>query len=139
MTLQRLNTIGPRQAEAQGIMPPMMRAMVHIGYAIAVADNTTDAEWTEEPIQRALEEIQEAFKHINSAHAVDLTPFISPSAITSTAVIKEQLSEVPEVINNSTRREAFNSLAVLADNMTYIAAVAENYLTGGSADEGRNP
>ena len=139
MTLARLNTVGPHSTEAAGIIPPMMRAMVHIGYAIAVADSVSDEEWLASGRPRAVDEGAEAFSHLNGAHSIDMTPFISGEAIRHIGTIKEQLSTLPELLSAGTRADAFEALGILADNMAHISAVAENYLTGGSADEGRNP
>ena len=139
MALQRLNIVGPLHQEATGIVPPMVRAMMHLGYAIAVADGAAEEGTLEEKRPTIIAEVREAFGHLNSAHAVDLTPFISAQAIREIGAIKEQLSEAPEAMTDMTQAELFDAVSVLADNMAYISAVAENYLTGGSADEGRNP
>jgi hypothetical protein len=143
MMLPRLNENGPQHSEARGINPPIVRAMMHIGYAVAIANITPEEDWADTHRLATCDEIREALGHLRASNAqgFDPSPFISEQAIRQLNQLADQFELVIDNISDpeAQKEDIFAQLTVLADNAAYISAVAENYVIGNGADEGRNP
>ena len=138
--LPRLNPAEAHYSDARGINPPMMRAMCHIGYAIGKTEATSEDAWG---IARGtiIDELREAQRHLaaTEAQGFSASPFLSPMAIQRLNVVGEQVNEMVVSAQESNKADTFRDLTMLAENMTYTSALAENYVIGSGADEGRNP
>jgi hypothetical protein len=138
MPLPLLNVNGPSHTEARGITPPLMRAMAHVGFSVAVGDQATDENWDE---KRAfvLAELREARGHLAPGNVTEGNPFVSTPAVEASTLLGEQFDTLITELNDMNRETTFTDLKTLAENCTYISALLERHVTGNDADEGRNP
>jgi len=120
------------------MIPPLLRVVNHLGFAIAFTDAIAEGEW-ENSRSTIIDELQEASNHLTFDLEIDPTPFIPATAIAMCTTLGDQFPTLMEAIPNLTQEEAFTELKTLTENCVYVAAVLERFITGDDADEGRNP
>jgi hypothetical protein len=132
-----LNTVGARRPEAQGIIPPLMRAMTHIGFAIGVLASTEHEDISSETREILEEEIQEAQRHFRN-NQVAASPFTNQTTIEMLYTFREQLDTFMNYEMDE-KSPVLESLKTLANNAAYVGARFEYSLSGNDADEGVAP
>ena len=139
MPLPLLNNAGPLAPDARGMTPPLMRAMAHVGFSVAIGDTTDEGQWDTNKLT-VESEIREALSHITASSGSNTsTPFIPITAIDAAELLRLQFQTMLDELPSKSLEDTFTDLKTLAENCVYISAMLERYVTGNEADEGRNP
>jgi hypothetical protein len=129
--LTRLNT--PHEANATGIIAPLVRVASHLGYCagLAAREYENDADWSD-AYHDLKDDLEEAILHLDNPP--DMSPFIPQEAIDLLAEVRIGITALFQ--GEQTKEEVFADLQTLTHNAAYAAAQYEHFTAGLDTSEG---
>lgn len=133
----------PKTAEGKGFLPPLMRALTHITYALGLSDDDlpkTKAEKNYDAIEKMIkEEIDEAIKHFDKVEIPDSTDIFSSIATDQVKTYHKALKALSAEFSDWDKDTKVNNLTSLVHKLMGICAMLDRELVGlRDSDPGSN-